>query len=71
MARPAPNPPKEHATPRVDPKRLIREKRIREGKCPVCGGNLEQGFGLAGGGYGVYDYCHTCEAVLNKVQVDE
>lgn len=26
-------------------------------KCQHCGGTLEQGFGLAGGGYGVYDYC--------------
>jgi ssDNA-binding Zn-finger/Zn-ribbon topoisomerase 1 len=71
MARPTPNPPKEHATPRVDAKRVVREKRISEGKCPDCGGATMSGFGLAGGGYGVYDYCPKCEAITNKVQVDE
>lgn len=27
------------------------------GKCPECGGQLEFGFGLAGGGYGPYVFC--------------
>lgn len=25
--------------------------------CPKCGSELEMGFGLAGGGYGAYEYC--------------
>jgi len=25
--------------------------------CPKCGCELETGFGLAGGGYGAYEYC--------------
>lgn len=25
--------------------------------CPLCGGPVELGFGLAGGGYGPYIYC--------------
>lgn len=24
--------------------------------CPKCGSELEMGFGLAGGGYGAYEY---------------
>lgn len=37
------------------------------GKCPTCGGDLEVGFGLAGGGYGVYEYCAgTCGDVVTK-----
>ncbi len=71
MARPCPNPPKEHATPRVDPKAALRKKLACEGKCPDCGSPLEAGFGMAGGGYGPYSYCPKCETVLNKVQVDE
>jgi hypothetical protein len=26
-------------------------------RCPKCGGELEQGYGLAGGGCGVYTFC--------------
>lgn len=29
--------------------------------CPKCKKPTEQGFGLAGGGYGVYVYCPTDE----------
>ena len=25
--------------------------------CPKCGSELEMGFGLAGSGYGPYEYC--------------
>jgi hypothetical protein len=32
---------------------------------------LECGFGLAGGGYGPYEYCTMCYRVLNKVQIEE
>lgn len=39
--------------------------------CPKCGTEAEHGFGLAGGGYGVYTYCPKCEIMLGKTQVDE
>lgn len=26
-------------------------------KCPKCGAETEMGYGLAGGGIGVYEYC--------------
>ncbi|MGY2987653.1 hypothetical protein ACVI1K_005000 [Bradyrhizobium sp. USDA 4508] len=31
--------------------------------CPKCGAELEMGFGLAGGGFGPYEYCSniTCD----------
>jgi hypothetical protein len=38
--------------------------------CPKCGEECEQGFGLAGGGYGVYSYCPLCERVVGKFQCD-
>lgn len=31
-------------------------------KCPMCGGAVEMGFGLAGGGYGPYWFCDSEEA---------
>lgn len=34
--------------------------------CPACGGETEVGFGLAGGGYGVYTYCSACGIVTSK-----
>ena len=36
--------------------------------CPVCGTELIPGFGLAGGGYGIYDFCAKCGKVYNKVE---
>lgn len=40
-------------------------------KCPKCGEPTEQGFGLAGGGFGVYTYCPKCEQITGKIQVEE
>lgn len=40
-------------------------------RCPHCGGELETGFGFAGGGFGPYQYCAACESVTAKVQVSE
>lgn len=34
--------------------------------CPHCAGPTESGFGLAGGGYGVYTYCPECERITSK-----
>lgn len=30
-------------------------------KCPWCGGDIHQGYGLAGGGMGPYWYCGNCD----------
>lgn len=40
--------------------------------CPKCGAETEHGFGLAGGGYGIYVYCPTdgCD-YFAKFQVKE
>jgi len=40
-------------------------------RCPRCGGELEQGFGLAGGGFGVYTYCPKCEMVTSKSETSD
>ena len=44
-----------------------------DGKCPTCGEPLETGFGLAGGGYGVYEYCasDSCNKVVTKTDINE
>lgn len=34
--------------------------------CPNCGGATETGFGLAGGGMGIYSYCTKCGGVVSK-----
>lgn len=39
--------------------------------CPTCGAETETGFGLAGGGYGPYTYCPSCEIVTSKSSVIE
>lgn len=49
----------------------IAEHGSTGGICPHCGALLEQGFGLAGGGYGVYEYCPTCEQVVTKTITEE
>jgi hypothetical protein len=39
------------------------------GKCPECGAQLESGYGMAGGGMGVYEYCEK-HGVITKTQTD-
>lgn len=34
--------------------------------CPAP--DFQIGFGLAGGGYGVYEYCEVCQRVVTKTQ---
>ena len=34
--------------------------------CPTCDTPCEIGYGLAGGGFGVYGFCSTCEKVVWK-----
>lgn len=44
-----------------------------DGRCPKCGERLQVGFGLAGGGHGVYEYCESdaCDAgVVTKTETD-
>jgi hypothetical protein len=42
-------------------------------RCPKCGTETETGFGLAGGGYGVYVFCtnEACEGYFAKQQSDD
>jgi hypothetical protein len=41
-----------------------------DGRCPVCGGEMSFGYGLAGGGgIGAYTFCLDCDLVVTK-QVD-
>lgn len=34
--------------------------------CPNCGGRTSEGFGLAGGGYGIYTVCNDCCTIVSK-----
>jgi hypothetical protein len=43
----------------------IQEYPVR--RCPECGQRTEDGFGLAGGGYGPYSYCEV-HGVVAKSQ---
>ena len=36
--------------------------------CPDCEVAYEVGFGMAGGGMGVYTYCPQCGKLLSKTQ---
>lgn len=42
-------------------------------RCPKCGTETEPGFGLAGGGYGVYVFCpnEACDGYFAKQQSDD
>lgn len=40
-------------------------------RCPHCGGMTESGFGLAGGGFGVYSFCQSCQVVTSKSETPE
>lgn len=39
-------------------------------ECPKCKVPAEQGFGMAGGGMGVYSFCPKCGQMLGKVQCE-
>ena len=39
--------------------------------CPTCETELDQSFGMAGGGFGAYGYCPICERVRWKVSCDD
>ena len=42
-------------------------------KCPHCGTETENGFGLAGGGYGIYVYCpnECCIGYFAKLPAED
>jgi hypothetical protein len=39
--------------------------------CPECKVEAECGFGMAGGGMGVYTYCPSCGKMLSKIQTED
>jgi len=39
-----------------------------DNKCSNCKVETEMGFGLAGGGYGTYNYCPKCYFIFHKTQ---
>ena len=39
--------------------------------CPTCGTIPETGFGLAGGGMGIYSFCTKCQVVVSKSIVED
>lgn len=49
-------------------KSKIQDRRAFDpgSSCPYCGSDTSVGFGLAGGGYGPYTYCETCQKVTSK-----
>lgn len=49
-----------------------KQKRLDEDYCPHCGTPLESGYGMAGGGMGVYMYCPAddCGKYFSKTQTD-
>jgi hypothetical protein len=37
--------------------------------CPAP--RFEMGFGLAGGGYGPYEFCDVCDEIVSKTEVHD
>ncbi len=50
----------------------LAEERLKRNQCPHCGTKLESGYGMAGGGMGVYTFCpnEKCGQYFDKVQTD-
>jgi len=44
---------------------------LQDMPCPKCGKPATDGFGLAGGGFGIYNYCEDCGEVVSKSLVDD
>lgn len=56
----------------IDPSYKREElPEYNDGPCPHCKGKTETGFGLAGGGFGLYAYCASCKLVVSKTEVEE
>ena len=58
-----------HIDPAATPEQMKNLEPLSE-FCPKCRCRTEMGFGLAGGGYGVYVYCLKCD-YFAKHQVEE
>jgi len=60
-----------HLDPAATPEQARNAEPLLD-VCPKCHTQTEQGFGLAGGGYGVYVYCPTdgCD-YFAKLQVED
>lgn len=39
---------------------------LNSGHCPICLGSVITGYGMAGGGMGVYLFCDDCQQVVTK-----
>ena len=53
--------------------KTTEEERLDRNQCPHCGTELEAGYGLAGGGMGVYTFCpnETCGKYFDKTQTGD
>ena len=56
----------------------LASREVREGildrqveNCPTCGSTLETGYGLAGGGMGVYGFCDPCGKIVWKCVTED
>lgn len=63
---------------KIGPTVIIDSSEVREDildhqveACPTCKGELFEGFGLAGGGFGIYGYCDACSKVVWKCVSEE
>ena len=50
----------------------LQNKEPLPDTCPLCNTPTENGFGLAGGGYGIYVYCpnEACKGYFAKMQTE-
>jgi len=44
---------------------------VQDMPCPTCNKPATDGFGLAGGGFGIYNFCENCGVVVSKSAVEE
>ena len=52
-------------------KRAELPEYSQDAPCPTCGGVTETGFGLAGGGFGIYCFCQKCGVVTSKSETPD
>lgn len=45
----------------------------KAGKCARadCPDEFESGFGMAGGGFGIYEFCSVCQRIVSKTEIDD
>ena len=54
----------DHADKRPEIPELGKAKKCGDEQCPWP--KFQDGYGLAGGGMGAYEYCNVCERVVSK-----